>query len=219
MSRKTISTSASELWTAALAFAAGVAPAAMVLFLSGVRDTTPAFFARDAAAYLGTDPLTGSFSTLGGLTWAAAVGVWLSTLVQCRDPGDRRFAFISMILTGYLCLDDIFMGHEYLIPIILRVPEELVLIVIAVSLASYFLLFAKRFLQTPVLAAGAIGFLGLSVFCDILREHQILPDDDWWILAEDGPKFLGIVFWLALALGQMRCCIQPPTHAGFHPKQ
>jgi hypothetical protein len=151
--------------------------------------------------------LQGGLSQLGIIVWAMAGGSWLVLAMLPRIEWPlRRYAIVSFILTMYLCGDDAFMLHDFLARRLIPNGNHVVLAVLAVAMVTYLVAYFNWLQNTPICASGAFGFLALSVSFDViddLLQLDATSDRPWLLLAEDGAKWLGIVFWLAMALGQI----------------
>lgn len=156
---------------------------------------------RDTNAVLKVPPYVGVLSNVGVLLWAAAAALALfaAALLWLAGRRDRVTAFLTLLglLTGLLVIDDLFMVHEWVFPMVLSFPPWLLLVGEAVGLV---VLLAAGW---PVLANANLFFLGSalggfsgSVALDFLP-HDLLPGH---YLLEDGFKFVGIVNWLAFTV-------------------
>ena len=194
---------------AAVAFVIVVACAACAV--------TPLTFGR-----LSRDPLAiseapfyvGCLSNLGVLLWcAAATACFFAAAVLrpasgAREVGlTRGFFLCSGALTAVLTCDDLFMLHERFFPLVMGVPEKLVLASYAVAGCAYLARFHKQLLRTRALPlAAAFGCFAVSVACDVF-----IPDRLNLHAAEDGAKLLGIAAWcgyfLDTSLAQVRTAV------------
>lgn len=162
-------------------------------------DIDAASITMDTTAYLGADPLTGALSNLGILLWCAAASISLLAALLTARAGshDRaRFLLASSLLTFYLLFDDLFLLHEDLAWRYLGIGQKTVLVGLGAWVGTWLLAFRREILATNWEAlALAVAFLSTSVLVDlgqgVLQQHI----GDWIYLAEDGPKWLGIVSW------------------------
>jgi len=190
-------------WVYALAI---LPPAAILAVLCAQPFVPPATLMRDTVAVLDGRFYDGLASNLGALGWCAAAAVCLFRGAELRanNPGDpdARFLLAAGALTTLLTLDDLFLIHEEVMPVYLRVPERIYLAGYLAALGLYLAVGWRHILRAdaPILAL-ALGFFALSVAVDQLRELRIyagMTDDDQtlaWI-AEDGAKLMGIAAWL-----------------------
>lgn len=136
----------------------------------------------------------GAVSTLGIMLWAATAAVALFSAFLCfaTDRGRAAaFGLHGFLLSGFLALDDAYLLHDVAAPN-LGVPQLVFLLVIGSAAVSYFAV-QRDFLRrsgTWVLAISLAGF-AISLGVDQIA-HSIQP---FWIVVEDGPKFIGIVAW------------------------
>jgi len=199
---------ARDLWLLMLAL---YVPAVIALlaaqYVSIRNDHSMSHFTRDPLAHFdGAPPSLGALSNLGVLLWAAAATVCLFTAAVLpleRDSTVRdgaaarppRTFFVAFgLFTAWLCLDDLFLIHERLIPAWTLIPEAVVYGSYAAGAALLVLVFHRQVLQSdflPLALAGAL-FAG-SILADELMDRSFR----WHHFVEDGAKLLGIVSWLA----------------------
>lgn len=185
----------------------------VVVLAAATLEIPLAQFTRDPAVLANTSAFYGVVSTLGSLAWAGAAGIWLLCASLAPSGPSRRFALASLGFTLYLCIDDTFMLHESAAPRRLGIPEDAVVGTIVLVGIVYVGLEARRLLRTPLLAMAAFGCLALSVLADALAgmtPPYIASYGFWQMLLEDGTKWMGIVFWAALALAQARLELRGP---------
>ena len=111
-------------------------------------------------------------------------------------------------MTAWLCLDDLFLLHEKVLPRLLQLPEWITMPaygLIAAALAWR----ARRVIMghNPGLLILALLLLGLSAVVDQLPKLSpslILPGHS---LIEDGAKLAGILTWLAFWAKSSSFCI------------
>ena len=89
--------------------------------------------------------------------------------------------------------DDLFMVHESVFPLYLKINEKVVMAMYLLSMGFFLIRYRYKILNTPYLVLiSSLGFLGLSMITDTVL--ATLPDYQY--LLEDGFKFLGIMGWL-----------------------
>lgn len=173
--------------------------------ICAAKGLSPILLTRDLATLADINPLSGGLSTLGYLVWAATAGVWLSLAMRAADAKTRHFAGASFLLSAYLCFDDAFLVHDFVAQYYLGIDEHAILVGLGLATIAYIGVYASQLRRTPALALLAFGSLAMSVGADTIQAlFGIRYDDglDWGILIEDGLKWFGIVFFLALALVQ-----------------
>ncbi len=172
----------------------------LVLLINRLTGIPLVWLTRDTASVIEQPGVIGILSNLGIMAWAAATALWLFSWALLRRTNPRHylagFTLASGLLTLLLLLDDAFMLHEDALPILLGIPELLVLIAyLCIILAYAFLNWhpALRTFYLPGLLAG--GLLAASFAMDLL-----LPTGPRQTVVEDSFKFAGILFWLAYAV-------------------
>ena len=163
---------------------------------------------RAPIAYLMKDPLAvfqmskecchiyyGAVSNLGVMIWTAgaAVCIFAALLLAAigRRGGETVFLVAAGLFTGWLALDDLFMIHEDLLPL-LGVPQPATYLGYGCAAATYLYLSWRYILALrPLLMALAMGLLGTSVAIDVL----VHTEGPVHVFFEDGAKFLGILAW------------------------
>lgn len=181
------------LYSPALALLAVVAATA---WTTGIP---PARFTMDPAALAGSHPLLGVVSNIGVLLWTAAAAVCLFTATllhgrraQCQCA---RFLLAAGLLTAWFALDDLFMLHEWLMPVVLGVPQPIVLMFYAAMVGLFLAQFAVLIAGTDRLQLGlALAFFAASAAADQLPGAWF-GAWGWLYLLEDGCKLLGITGW------------------------
>ena len=148
----------------------------------------------------GLGSFSGAVSQLGLFGWCTAAAVCgFAAACLSRRTSKVEFSFLvcSALLSTYLLLDDAFLLHE-------RFSESALFPLLAVAVLTYLFWFRRNILSTKYgYLVAAIGFLGLSLGIDVVRGHfydfavlqQQVDWDSWEHLCEDGPKWMGIVFW------------------------
>ena len=182
------------LWVLVVAYFAAFLLLGLAVLAAVLQDVPVGDLTRDPALILGGHPLTGMLSNFGVLLWrATATSCLLSALVLHRrgDTDSVLFLGAAGLLTGLLMIDDLFMLHDWLLPVYLGIPEPLVYAVYVVLALAYLVCFRRRLRAARTwLLLTAILFFVLSVGSDL-----VLPDGPGIYLWEDGTKFLGIISW------------------------
>lgn len=170
-----------------------------------------ALLLRDANSHLndaayGTAFFYGALSNLGVLLWwsAACVCAFAAFLLSRHTRShalQRAFLAYLALFTGLLALDDLFMLHEGVLPVLLGVPES-VMFVLYGALSVGFVAFWRIILEADFgFLMLAFSFFALSVAADqnmFIVLFNISAGVN--LLFEDLAKMLGIVCWLVFAL-------------------
>jgi hypothetical protein len=153
---------------------------------------------EDPSWFTDESPFLGMFSSLGVLCWwsaAVACGIVATRL----DIGhrDRVFAAYGAALSGWLCLDDLFLFHDGLLYHRLGVPEEVWFAAYVVATAIY----VHRYFDVHArigaeLLVWSLGLLMASVAVDMMHLDTSRVGRAS-ILAEEGTKFAGLCCWAA----------------------
>ncbi len=154
-------------------------------------------YTRDPATFLDVSPLVGALSNVGVLGWCAAATLCLFTWLvrRRRTVGQVSAAFFlsSGLLMTVLMVDDLFLGHDWIGPNVLGVPENLVLSVYVLAMLTWLVAFRRTIVATEyLLLVLAAGFAALSLAVDLTWDSS----RDLRYFLEDGSKLLGIVGWL-----------------------
>ncbi len=166
-----------------------------ILLVSITTGTPVANYTRDPAAIHKVSPFLGILSNLGILLWCATVTVCItsfSLFKRYKSQEDNLFILYSAIISALLLLDDLFMIHDYVAPIIFNFSEKYIYIFYFFAISGYLLRFRPVILKKNFsILALAIGTLGFSIFIDIFTPNRGIQ-----YLIEDGVKFIGIAIWL-----------------------
>ena len=211
------------IWLAGGVAGGVVCLTALTAYLTGRSIET---FTRDPSAVLELPFYVGGMSQAGIPLWAASAALCLfcARLVWNRTGLEEtgKFLLSSGLLTSLLCLDDLYLLHEQVLPDYIGVPQTVVLAGYGVAVLAYIVRFRKTLLATDVvLFAMALFMFAGSVILDMvptmMRELADIDPialvetnapagsgkrasslaQDLHSLAEDGMKLGGIVFWLA----------------------
>lgn len=173
-------------------------------------DVRIATVTRDLSVMANLHPMAGSLSNLGVLLWCASSAVCFfgrMTLPRGMES-ERRFLFWSGVLSAYFTLDDLFQIHEYFIPVVLGIWEKAAYLLIAGSVFAYVYFFRRMLLSTYVFPlVCALGLLAFSAGFDAALAPLFNLNSEWFVLVEDGAKWLGIVFWCAYFVGTAQAMV------------
>lgn len=174
----------------AVALGAAAALIGVVLYVHTAADVPMGTLTRDPLS--GKPAYLGLLSQAGILVWAAGAAVCFFASRVLRGAPGSAYLFWAGLLTSGLCIDDAFMLHDEVLPLV-GVPEELIYATYLGLVVVFLIAFRRQILDNgfPILML-ALAFLGLSVVCDAWG----LPWLDPYLL-EDGSKFAGITLWTA----------------------
>ncbi|MBA4312463.1 MAG: hypothetical protein C0417_07515 [Chlorobiaceae bacterium] len=141
----------------------------------------------------------GFVSNIGAFVWAFAIAVCAYVGVLLFNEPEQRnaahFFLYASFLGVFLMLDDFFMFHEIIYPRYFHVDSDIIYIIYAALGIGFIIKFKKIILKSDLtILLLSFGFFALSIFFDELREAVCL--NDYWIIAEDGSKLIGIIYWL-----------------------
>jgi hypothetical protein len=144
---------------------------------------------RDTNAVRGVSPFDGALSTLGGLLWAASLGVCLlAGLALRRRPGGSE-ASLFFFATGALILlamaDDVFLLHEQATRLYLGGDEEAFLVVYLLPVAVWLVRFRRE------LRASGISLLVVAAAA--FAASSLVDMTEYLWVAEDVLKLAGIL--------------------------
>lgn len=148
-------------------------------------------------AFSGSDPkwYVGAISQLGVLGWSVAVlsagwSAWFAHHVG--RPKAARFLARGAMATTVVLLDDLFAVHAAMSGV-LSVPKPVLALLITMPCGVWVVSHLDDIQRTrwPLLAA-AVSCLALSLVVERATGNSFGPRAT---LAEDGPKFLGILAW------------------------
>ena len=141
----------------------------------------------------------GAISTLGIMLWASTAAVSLFAALLLFASHRTRAAFFGLhgfMLSALLALDDAYLLHEVAGPKI-GIPQIAMIGMIAAAIVTYLGLQRRYLLGSYRWVLGlSLSCFGLSVGIDQVF-HNI---GSIWVVAEDGPKFIGIVAWFLFHL-------------------
>ena len=180
---------------------------------------------RDPSNSLHYPPYIGSVSSFGIMLWTVTASLCIFTGVVSRSAlsvrfGTSAFFLSSGMLTALLMLDDLFLFHEKVFPVLMHIPEYVTLSSYVLLVGGYLVVFRREILRTDfsvLLVAG--GLLAAAMVADTFPNRA--ADTSIQFLIEDGLKFLGIATWFTyycrLCLEEMLRLVRP-TSAAFSPE-
>jgi hypothetical protein len=137
----------------------------------------------------------GAVSQLGVLAWttgvgAAAGGAWIAS--RLGRLGASRFLAAGAGVGGLLLADDLFAVHANVLGVV-GIPEPLGLASVVTPAILWLLACRSDIARTRwQVLASAVGGLVTSAVIDAVVDPR---GSDVGLLAEDGPKFLGVLAW------------------------
>ncbi|WP_407279229.1 hypothetical protein U5817_24915 [Aromatoleum evansii] len=179
----------------ALIAAASAVPIGIVLMLRVWKGVPIHLLTSDVTSIAGVPAYTGFLSQLGIFVWAGAAAIcfFCARLLAARSDAqeERRFLFVSGLLTVVLAFDDLFLLHEEFFPS-LGIPEKGVFVAYAAFVLFHLVSFRRLILRTDyILLAIAFAAFAVSAGLDLANPAGINP-----YLYEDSAKFVGVVSWL-----------------------
>ncbi|MFI1771321.1 hypothetical protein [Thalassobellus citreus] len=151
----------------------------------------------DPALTFNAHPFIGFLSNLGVLLWCftASVCYFSSALLFTTNNNKKALFFLSSgFFTSILLIDDFFMFHDYIFYSFesFKIIQPITYVIYGMLLLLCIIKFHKIIFDSLyIFLALAVGFLGLSVFTDLVFENIGL---EYFI--EDGFKFIGITNWM-----------------------
>lgn len=143
----------------------------------------------------------GFMSQLGIMIWIATASICLfSGILMIFDETLKKFSSFALsagILTGWLAIDDAFLLHEKVFPI-LGVSQNVVLSSYILLTLIYLAMSWRIIINSDylLLILGGIGFT-VSLLIDIVLHTPI------WVYLEDSGKFFGICCWAAFHISTL----------------
>lgn len=178
----------STLITVGISLALAAAFIGLVLYIHATAEVPLGTLTRDPLS--GKPAYLGLLSQAGILVWAAGAAVCLLAGTVLRGTPDGRFMLGAGILSIVLCVDDAFLLHDEVLPLV-GIPEGVIYAAYLGMIVLFFAAFRRAIFRSGYgVLLLALAFLGLSVICDAWG----LPWLDPYLL-EDGAKFAGIALW------------------------
>jgi hypothetical protein len=167
--------------------------------IASIRKQIPiGVLTRDPLAIAGVHPLTGALANVGILLWCSAAAACLlagAVLHRIQQTRESWFLISSAVLSLFLLFDDFFQFHEDLAQRFLGLNEKLVYVFYLAATAAVLLIFRREILRSEyTFLCFALMFFAMSAGMDALEKY-FWRLGDWFYLAEDGAKFLGLASW------------------------
>ena len=153
----------------------------------------------------------GVLSHVGVLMWAMGASICLFSAMLLdlwqTNADSSRFLRVFGWLSLLMCLDDLFLLHERVFPVMFRDSQEAVLFSYAVMIIVLIWTFRKIIVRyQPLFFVISLCLFSFSVFIDLIPSeitNSLLSMvfqskfNGIRFLLEDGPKLLGIFSWLS----------------------
>ncbi len=180
-------------------FFPGIMLLLILIAFSYLTDTYFGLLSRDVNGIHNAPPYIGMLSNTGILIWAFTVAVLflsykLSTILD-QDKKQSGFLLFSGGLTLLMLIDDMFLFHDYVIPVYLNLHDSIFYFIYGISVILIFYFYFNLILKTDyILFIAAFVFFGMSgFFSESFYYFGIkLPQPH---ILEDGTKFIGILCW------------------------
>jgi hypothetical protein len=165
----------------------------MIILVSRQYGISIADLTRDPSATTGHSPFMGTLSHVGVLFWCATVAICLFSFALLQGTGSigefSAFFLFGGLISLLLLLDDLFLLHETVFPLYLKIPEKIFFLGYGLIIIGYITRFRKLILKTDfIFLILAFALFALSIVIDLL-DLRISG------LFEDGSKLFGIVSW------------------------
>lgn len=172
-----------------------------VLFLHVWKNIPVGHLTADPIALADELPVySGFLSQVGILIWSAAASICFfcaKRLWHTRAERElKRFLVVSGAFTLWLALDDMFLLHETVFPLI-GIPQNIVLGSYIILTLAYLFAFRRAIGETNfLLLAVSLSFFAVSVTLDVFKpfKHSLT-------FFEEGAKLIGIVAWTVYFIG------------------
>ena len=178
----------------------GIAISALLiaLLLSIFLDVPFGNFTRDPSSiHPNSKFYFGFISNIGVLFWsfASSICYYSYSIIKNEviDTQIKSFFLWAGTISLVLLFDDLFLMHEKFFPKVLFLNEKIVFALYGVLVLIFLIKHQKLILENTRYIYLVIALLafGLSLVFDFMPRFS----DKWHHIFEDGPKFIGIVFW------------------------
>ena len=164
----------------------------LILYFSVKAGIDPILVLRDPIQACDYPTNVGMISNIGVLMWAAASVISLFTATSGLLKKNRRKNMLlsGAILSGILCLDDLFLLHDR------HVGQNFIYVTYTILTIFILIRFSKLILKDESLSFFiSSSFLGLSILADKFQTSFAISYSTIQ-LYEEGFKFVGIACWL-----------------------
>jgi hypothetical protein len=187
-----------KIWkTVAVSIFISLGGAGFTILVSRLTGNPVWVLVKDPAATRSFLPYIGMLSNWGVLLWNASAVICLFSAVVLRQQkaSDPAFKFLlaSGIFSFWLGIDDLYMLHDQLLPIMFNISERFFYMLYFFAFAAYLVYFIPQILKYDYLL-----FAAAFLFFVISRRFFItIPYLGKFITYVDMMKYFGIVFWLS----------------------
>jgi hypothetical protein len=180
-------------------FLPGVILLLLLIFFSFLTRIDFGLLSRDVNGIFDAPPYVGMLSNIGCILWSFTVAVLFFTYVLLIKLGDlkkqSRFILFSGALSLLLLVDDMFLLHEYVMPVYLKFHDSIFYFIYGFSVILIVYFYFRIILQSDfLLFISAFVLFALSAFFSESQDYFniVIP---YQHILEDGTKFLGILIW------------------------
>lgn len=185
-----------------VAYALAVLLLLSLFVISSVRGISLKYFTSDPLLLPKPHLYNGFISNIDMMLWSSVVVSCLLTYAVVRQyerPREwARFFLLSGLFSAVLLFDDQYMFHDYVMPDLLHLPQEIVYSTYLLFLIGYLVLSGRTILKTkywPFIVA--LAFFAVSVGFDVVQRPvgDMIANESIEYLIDDGSKFLALVGW------------------------
>jgi hypothetical protein len=171
----------------------------LLIFFSFLTKTDFGLLSRDVNGIFDAPPYVGLLSNIGCIFWSFTVAILFFTyklsIVLDNNKKQSNFLLLSGALSLLMLMDDMFLFHEYVVPVYLHLHDSLFYFIYGLSVILIFYFYFKLILKSDyILFLIAFVFFAMSGFFSESQDYFSIALPHQHIL-EDGTKFLGILSW------------------------
>lgn len=173
-------------------------PTICILAIIGWQNTIQvSLLTRDPIAVFEGPFYIGLLSKIGIIFWCSSAAICLFTFSVLHRKNNHNdmssFILFLGLMTSFLLLDDFFLLHDRIFPLLFHINEKVIFSVYGLALLICLIRFNKTILKTEYfILIFAFGFFVLS----LINDRNFLPvSENLHYLFEDGSKLLGIICW------------------------
>ena len=180
-------------------FLPGILFLMILIVFSVLTDTYFGLLSRDVNGIYNAPPYIGMLSNTGIILWSFTVAILFATfklsLILDKNKAQSKFLLFTGGLSLLMLIDDLFMLHEYVIPIYFHLHDSLFYFIYGLSVILICFFYFNLILKTDyILFLAAFLLFALSGFFSESVDYFGIkvPQQHFF---EDGTKFIGIVSW------------------------